>query len=194
MWSIIHHAVAVNAWRARIFPGIPNRYICCTLNVPETILHRFYACPKVRVAWDYAMTLLHCHLKIPQVNHSWPGFTWQQCILGSTLPRCLAQGQHLWSLTRGTVLWAAWKDRNSLTFENKPWTIPLIEQTIWDRIQEHGRTEWQRTLELIDLFPARTHRWLSRFDNCWCLSDTFVTRQDRQVLWSHARPHRGVFS
>jgi hypothetical protein len=69
---------------------------------------------------------------IGRSNNSWPGFTWQQCVLGSDLPVRLHDGRIFWSLLRGTVLWTIWQDRNDLLFQNDPWSIHRIEQTIWD--------------------------------------------------------------
>jgi hypothetical protein len=70
-------------------PGIPMPCIRCSGGLEETVLHRFYHCERTQLVWHFALTVLYTYLEIPPMHGRWPTLTWQQCLLGSTLPRQL---------------------------------------------------------------------------------------------------------
>jgi hypothetical protein len=59
---------------------------------------------------------------------------------------------------------------------------------------EHAQSAWQRTLDLIQLYPNRKDYWLHKFDAIWCVSDLLVTRNDTLVHRQFIRPLRSTFS
>lgn len=89
IWSLYHHAIAVNKWRAQMSPNIPDACTSCDRGECESILHRFFDCPKTQAAWHYGHAILQQLLDTPKVNDSWLPLTWHQCLLGSKLPRKL---------------------------------------------------------------------------------------------------------
>jgi len=77
LWSVIHKAIAVNSWRAQLFPGINISCSCCDQGLEETIMHQFVECDPSKLAWDFALTVLYRALAIPQTKGRWPTLTWQ---------------------------------------------------------------------------------------------------------------------
>ena len=80
--------------------------IICILMLTLICSCPFHHCTKTGHAWNFAKTLLYRFVNLPpnQLGH-WPDLTWQQCLLGSPLPKRLKDGRKLWSLLRGSVLW-----------------------------------------------------------------------------------------
>jgi hypothetical protein len=130
MWSLMHGAVAVNARRSEIFPNTPSTCDCCLVGTPETLIHCFHDCTLASHAWLYAQSITCEYLQLPQTNGAWPNFTWQECILGTKLPRRFANATLLWSLLRGSVLWLIWLARNSTVFQALPWPPEKIDALI----------------------------------------------------------------
>jgi hypothetical protein len=77
MWNMVHCAIAVNKWRAKISINIPILCICCNSQAEETVLHRMIMCPRAQYVWKYALTILYSSQAIPPVNGRWAFFTWQ---------------------------------------------------------------------------------------------------------------------
>ena len=50
------------------------------------------------------LTILYRSLDVQPVNGTWPAFLWQQCLVGSRIPRRLAKTKHLWSLLQGLAI------------------------------------------------------------------------------------------
>jgi len=92
-------------WRKIANPNISTVCLSCQDGVDETVLHRFHQCFKTRHTWHFAFSVLYLALKISSDSGTWPDLTWQQCILGSKLPRRLRKGTTMWSLFRGSVIW-----------------------------------------------------------------------------------------
>ena len=59
MWSMWHQAVATNTWRANFNPAATADYPLCNSSVPETYLHRFYACPFSMRFWLFSFAVIH---------------------------------------------------------------------------------------------------------------------------------------
>jgi hypothetical protein len=96
-WSMHHCAIAVNCSRAQISDQISPLYPNCHVALQESILHRFHSCAKTQAAWEFALSMIYTILNIPKVNNTWPGLTWQQCLLGSKLLRRLEKATTIWS-------------------------------------------------------------------------------------------------
>jgi hypothetical protein len=78
LWSIYHGAVTTNVWRAKISTTIDPSCTYCNISTTETLLHRFYHCPKTTHAWLYAMSLLYRYVGVHTDQAGcWPSLTWQ---------------------------------------------------------------------------------------------------------------------
>jgi hypothetical protein len=168
--------------------GIPISCICCPAGLDEIVIHRFYQCECTRRAWHFALTVLYTYLEIPPRNGKWPSLTWQQCLLGSTLPRQLQKGRNLWSLFRGSVTWLSWLDRNALCFRNEDWPQHVMEAKLWELFLDHGRTTWLRSSSLQRSHPARAAKALRQFDQMWMLNPLLGTRAQFHIQWNFAHP------
>jgi len=128
------------------------------------------------------------------VAGSWPGITWQQCVLGTKLPRRLKKGAHMWSLFRGSVLWITWLDRNATCFSNAPRPAQKLEKAIWEAFLDHARAAWVTTSNLCQLYLDKAARFLQKFDSTWLSSKFLGTRAQRVIHWHLVHPKMGVFS
>jgi len=54
MWSIWHNVVAINSWRAQIVQGIDTSCKCCTMDMEEFPLHKFYLYHHAQEVWEYS--------------------------------------------------------------------------------------------------------------------------------------------
>lgn len=193
MWSVIHKAVAVKSWRAKLFPGIDVACICCDRGLEENILHRFVECPPSQLAWRFALTILYRSQDIPPEEGCWHDLTWQQCLLGSSLPRKLRAGTTIWSLLRGSVVWLCWLGRNAWVFNGDNWPQAKLEHLIWEAALDYARTAWLKTSCLCTKLPAKAPKFLRKFDNSWLRTPFFGSRQGYQVTWRVEKPASGVF-
>ena len=193
LWSVYHCAVAVHCWRAQMAPGISTFCTSCTAGLEESILHRFFQCEKTRHAWNFALTVMYTALEVPLIAGKWPSLTWQQCVLGSKLPRRLKAGSTMWSLFRGSVIWVSWLDRNAICFSQDDWNLPKLEVVLWEYFIDHIRVAWLKTQGLMELYPLRAGLYLSKFDKVWLQSSFFATRNGNQLTWSLRRPKVGQF-
>jgi hypothetical protein len=117
MWSVYHGTVATNVWRARVLNNVDPACMNCDKVQPETLVHRFHHCLKTTHAWSYAKTLLYKFVNLPPSHMGmWPDLTWQQCPVGSPLPRLLKPGVKVWSLLCSFVMWISWLARNVVCF------------------------------------------------------------------------------
>lgn len=101
--------------------------------------------------------------------------------------------QHLWSLLRRSTIWVIWIRRNAHIFTTTRWSTVKLESTLWDVFLDLARTAWQKVQEKRITRPASYRRALAQFDQTWCSSATFLTRQDDNVRWHYIRPLRGTF-
>jgi hypothetical protein len=85
LWSILHNAVAVNAWRHHIFPATPAQCTLCNSGLPKTRTHTFYDCVEVYDTWNFAfLVLYHAGSGVNQPK-PWNRLSWRQCLLGTPL-------------------------------------------------------------------------------------------------------------
>ena len=98
LWSVYHCAIAVNCWHAQVALHISILCIICPNHELELVVHRMALCPRAQTIWNYALTILYTALAIAPSEGSWPALVWQQCVVGSKLPRRLQKGKELWSL------------------------------------------------------------------------------------------------
>jgi hypothetical protein len=191
LWSVFHCVVAVNAWRIVMALVIPIACLCCQAGLEETILHMFFHCARTRLAWQFALTVLYSYLTIPQPTKGWPQLTWQQCLLGSKLPRQLLRRRQLWSLFRGSVIWVSWVDRNALCFRNEVWPQYQVNRLLWKHFLDHGRMAWQHTCCTQKNHPLHAARLLRQFDRQWMYNRFFGTRDGLRMHWKVAWPQTG---
>jgi hypothetical protein len=57
------------------------------------MLYCFRHCSKTRMAWRFSLTVLYLALDIALVDGLWQSLTWQQCVMGTKLPRKLLSGR-----------------------------------------------------------------------------------------------------
>ena len=141
--------------------------ICCDQNTIESVLHRMAKCERAQQWWNYALSIIYSYCGILPVNGFWPALAWQQCVLGSMLPRRLNHVKIVWSLRRGSTIWLIWIDRNTTTFNNEVWPIQNMHQMLWQAALDLARMNWMRTQLLIPKFPARIMFFLNKFDATW---------------------------
>jgi hypothetical protein len=163
---MVHGVVATNVWRARIAANIDASCTCRAAGTMESLLHRFHHCPLTLHAWQFVKTLLYMFVNIPpNVAGDWPDLTWQQCVLGSPLPKRLQKRSKAWSLLRGSILWLTWIACNVVCFHADPWEQAKMEHAIWDALNDHARAAWTHCVTCIKLYPASTAKFLQRFDD-----------------------------
>jgi len=120
-------------------------------------------------------------LKIPLTAGTWPSLTWQQCLLGSILPRPLWHTTTMWSLFRGSVIWIAWLDKNAICFNNNTWPMQKLEQVIWEACVDHARIAWFKTTKLCKLYLDKEGVFLGKFEHTWLQSDFLGQRTQMKV-------------
>jgi hypothetical protein len=165
---------------------------------------KFLRCaPAVTWAWtnpsctDFTLVWkLYTILNIPKVNNEWPGLTWQQCLLGSKLPRRLEKAATIWSLLRGSVIWYCWLDRNAICFVNENWLPMKMEHLIWEALLDHARTAWYRTNWMIEQQPRKATSSLATFGKVWMQSacNCIGFRQGSHVTGNLTKPPGGCIS
>ncbi len=189
MWSVWHNAVAVNAWRRRIFNGVSDLCPCCELSAEETPMHHFHSCPRTPQLWDYAQSIIHRLVGEPLGPH--PRFTWRQCLFGSPLPRRYRSALHVWHLLRGAVLWIAWISRNAKVFRNETWPVSKLHFDLWESLIDTGKAAWMKVhaVRKCELGIGCS----KRFDKNWCFSAHLAKREGGQVEWNYSLPPLGIF-
>lgn len=193
MWSVYHHAIAVNEWCHQMCPQTDRNCPSCLARVPKTIMHRFVECKKASHAWNFAQTVFNVVMEVPLRDGKWDPLTWQQCLLGSPLPRKLRKGRSIWRVLRCSVIWIMWLDRNADCFSEVKWTSHLRELKIWEAMVEVVRTAWDRTVSLMTQYPAHQGKFLDRFDNCWLPTVALAERRGTLLCWHAKRPALGAF-
>jgi hypothetical protein len=167
LWSIYHNAVAVNAWRHRIFPRTPEQCPCYTSDAPETRVHAFYDCPETRLIWNFAFSVIYRASPQPIQREPWPRLTWSQCLFNEPLPAPLTSVQDIWTLIRGAVLWILWLRRNAIVFRHERWNQAKLDQMAWEAILDFPRTSWYKLNYLRAATPLAYPYAHSRFQNTW---------------------------
>ena len=152
-----------------------------------------FMCPRAQHIWKYALTILYLSQAIQPVQGRWAMFTWQQCVMGSRIPRKFREASGLWSLIRGSTIWLIWIDRNAICFQRDLWATQKLETMLWDAVIDHGRTAWLRTQSLIEQYPNEGGKFLDQFRSVWCQSDFFGRLEIDHMRWRHHRPHLGAF-
>jgi hypothetical protein len=61
-----------------------------------------------------------------------------QVIFTEQLPSRFKKFQNLWTLIKGTCLWAMWIQRNDKIFGNIIWSDDRIIASIWQALLEYG--------------------------------------------------------
>jgi hypothetical protein len=51
MWALYHKVIDVNAWKVQMQKDIDVSCPMCDLEIPETLIHKFYDCPRAKMAW-----------------------------------------------------------------------------------------------------------------------------------------------
>lgn len=125
LWSVYHHAIAVNTWRHQMCPQTDKNCPSFLAHFPETIKHRFVDCEKATHAWKYAQTNFNVVMEVPQRDGKWDPFVWQQCLLGSPLPPKVKKDRMIWKVLRGFVIWLIWLDSDADCFSDEKWTPRL---------------------------------------------------------------------
>ncbi len=65
MWALYHKVIDVNAWKVQMQKDIDVSCPMCDLEIPETLIHKFYDCPRAKMAWTgqpLESTYLNTHL------------------------------------------------------------------------------------------------------------------------------------
>jgi len=194
LWLVYHCVVAIHSWRKVANPNISTICSSCQTGLEETILHCFHHCDKIRHAWNFGLFVLYAPLQILAVTGLWPSLTWQQCILGSKLPRRLKHGTPMWSLFRGSMIWTIWLDHNAIYFNNNPWPTQKLKQVLWEAFVDHAQVAWFKTKKLCELYSDKEGSFLKRFDNIWLLSDFLGVRSHLKMSWKLAHPKMGAFN
>jgi hypothetical protein len=182
LWSVYHAAVVINTWRGQISVAIPIRCLSFLEGLDETMLHRFHHCSKTRTAWIFSLTMLYMALDIAPINGIWQFLIWQQCVMGTKLPRKLLLGATLWSPFRGSTIWTCWLDRNTTCFKAESWPQQRVESLLWEAFLDHGHTAWPRTCKLIESHLWLRLRFLGRFDRTWVMNPLLCTRDNMKVV------------
>jgi hypothetical protein len=127
IWQIWHRATAVHEWRARISPQLETKYLTYCSRESESILHIFWECSQIVVAWTFAFHILS---EIsPRDSHiatfnSWHAFFAQQ------LSRNFQALHNIWIYLRNVTLWSLWVAKNDITFNQQRWLRAKLEGTI----------------------------------------------------------------
>lgn len=161
--------------------------------MPETVKHRFVDCEKAQHAWCFAQTVFNLVMDVQRRDGMWDPLTWQQCLLGSSLPRKLMKGNKVWTVLRGAVIWIMWIDRNADCFADEKWTPQLRELRIWEALIDIVRTAWERTKYLVDKYPDHSTTFLARFDKHWLPRSTVAERKELKIIWKMKQPALGTF-
>lgn len=132
-------------------------------------------------------------MNVQQKEGQWDPLVWQQCLLGSPLPRKLRKGKKLWTVLRGSVIWIMWIDRNADCFADGKWTSHMRELRIWEAMVDIIRTAWARTRQLISKYLVHRDTFLARFDKQWLPQQCLVERVELKLVWKMQQPKLGDF-
>ena len=125
--NVYHCAIADNCWLAQVAPHISTLCIICTNHDLELVVQCMAFCPRAQTIWNYALTIIYTLVAIAPTQRSSPTLVWQQCVVGSKLPRQLHKGRELSSLIRGSVAWILWIDCNATLFNSEVWSHSKLE-------------------------------------------------------------------
>jgi hypothetical protein len=131
--------------------------------MPETIIYRYHDSPKTHYCWHYAVTILCQNIQLNTTSGAYPVHTWQQCLLGTPLPRRLTPGAKLWNFLCGTAVWLTWLDHNALCFTANNLSDPKIEQLLWEGVLNHTRMAWEHARTFILIHPDSAENFIQRF-------------------------------
>lgn len=123
LWSVFYKAVAVNQWRHRAISAIPEVCTCCNAGIPESVVHCFYDCVMARPAWKFAASILQRLENANDPPYPRPLPSWEQCIIGTSLPPAEHKYQATWSVMLSTVIWQIWLQWNQVVFHNSHWPV-----------------------------------------------------------------------
>ncbi len=106
IWMVWHRAIVVNVWNANINKDIAMMCPSCNLEPPKFVIHRFWDCPKSKVAWERAFTILHKFHNPQQNEIRKKVFDIKQCVFTKKPPRSYKCFSHIYTLIRSTIMWA----------------------------------------------------------------------------------------
>ena len=173
-------------WCRKISVAIPIECEVCPRAQAESLVHRFYECPKVFSLWSFAQSMLH------RLNGEGSGphqrFSWRICIFGKTWPRKYKSKEHIRSVLRGAVLRQSWIARNARVFANEDWPSTKLQQAVWDSLVDAGRVAGAKAQAAFRRNPGDRPRILRKFDHRWMFSDYLGQREDDKVIWFSTGP------
>lgn len=79
IWTLWHHVVVVNAWRAKINWLLDNHCPFCARRVEEIEIHRFWECPQSQQTWHWAINIINRICTRPSKKGPWKMFTIEKC-------------------------------------------------------------------------------------------------------------------
>ncbi len=122
----------------------------------ETMVPRFWDCPKAKAAWEWAFTIIHNLSNPLQKRGRKKGFDAKQFLFTKKLPKAYRQFSYIWTLVRSLVLWAIQLDMNDKIFNNVQWSDGKLGCTNWEGLIDCGRLH-QNIIKLeIDKAPCYT--------------------------------------
>ncbi len=76
--------------------------------IHQSIIHRFYKCPQVQRAWEWAFTIPKWMQSIGPQPLPWKLPSWEQCTFDNKISKQVCNGHNIWVLLKGFTLWFIW--------------------------------------------------------------------------------------
>lgn len=105
------------------------------------VFHRFWECPTVQQAWQWAIHILNTLITSTEKVGPWCPLTWRQVIFSIPIPLEFNPVKRVWLEIRMVVIWSLWIQRNDKAFNDQVWTTERLLHHIW--------------LEMLDLWAFR---------------------------------------
>ena len=120
LWRCVHNSIGVKTCLARRGFGDDEGCPVC-LREPETILHAFRDCPRVKQIWN--------QLGVKGDNSDFWRSNLHKWLQNNGKVRCsLIQGKPPWRIMFNFAVWCIWKSRNSFVFNRKSPNLNLYRE------------------------------------------------------------------
>jgi hypothetical protein len=80
IWALYHKVIDVNAWKVQMWKDIDVSCPMWDLEIPETLIHKFYDCPRAKMAWTWAATIIYRLKHPPHMDGNMKKLGVRQCL------------------------------------------------------------------------------------------------------------------
>ncbi len=75
----------MNAWKVQMRKDIDVSCPLCDLEIPETLMHKFYDCPRAKMAWTWAASIIYILKNPPHMDGNMKRLGVRQCLFNKKI-------------------------------------------------------------------------------------------------------------